>query len=115
MNVSRIRITGIRAQGRHGALPGERYNPQEFVVDLEVLVEVPMDSVRTIADYRDLAATARRIVEKESYELIETLADEIAGQIHQFDPVISVTAVVHKPSAADSVGVDDITAEASRG
>ena len=115
MNVSRIRIAGIKAQGRHGALPGEKYNPQEFVVDLDVTVEVPMDSVRTIADYRELSDIARGIVEEDSFELIETLAAEIADRIHQLDPVIAVTAVVHKPSAAASVGVADITAEVSRG
>ncbi len=43
MHVSRIRIEGVQAQGRHGALPGEKYAPQGFEVDLDVTVEVPMD------------------------------------------------------------------------
>jgi len=34
---SRITVAGIRAEGRHGANPGERDSAQPFVVDLDVV------------------------------------------------------------------------------
>ena len=36
MTTSRIFLSGIRAAGRHGANPGEKDRPQEFVVDLDI-------------------------------------------------------------------------------
>jgi len=107
-----IRLSGIRASGRHGANPGERLEAQGFVVDLEVTVEVREDSLDATSDYAVLADAARQAVERGSFELLESLADAVARAVFQFEPVRQVVAVVHKPGAAQALGLDDVSAGA---
>jgi len=108
-----IRVRGIEAEGRHGASAGERDAPQPFVVDLEVMVESEADELVTTGDYREVVAAARRVVEGEPVTLIETLAGRIARAVTAVPGVRSCRAVVHKPEAADRLGVADVSAEAS--
>ena len=56
--VTRLFLTGITARGRHGANPGEKDEPQDFVLDLDVEVEVTQDELSSTADYRSLIRTA---------------------------------------------------------
>ena len=112
---SRIFVSGIRASGRHGANPGEKDERQEFVVDLDVTVRTGRDVVTETADYRDLAAAARRVVEDTSFDLVEHLADAIARAVLATQQVARVTAVVHKPAAARTVGVDGVAVAVTAG
>jgi dihydroneopterin aldolase len=108
----RILLTGITAAGRHGANPGERDRPQEFVVDLEVLVEPTGDHLGDTVDYRELKDTARRAIEEESHQLLETIAASVVRAVLTDPRVLRVRAVVHKPAAARSLGVADVAVEA---
>ena len=109
----RILLTGIAASGRHGANPGERDAPQAFVVDLDVEVEVDGDELAATADYRALAVVARTAVAGGSFDLLETLAAEVARTVLESAPAARrVRAVVHKPAAARSMGAADVAAEA---
>lgn len=114
---STLRLEGIRASGRHGARPGEKDEPQEFVVDLELEVEVADDVIGATADYRHLTERVRDLVEGGSFDLIESMADRIARELAGFEHVVRATAVVHKPEAASRLGIDRVTAtvEAGRG
>jgi dihydroneopterin aldolase/2-amino-4-hydroxy-6-hydroxymethyldihydropteridine diphosphokinase len=112
MSNCRVGISGISAQGRHGANPGEQDFAQEFTVDLEVTVDVEDDVIEATADYSALADEVRRVVAEESHILLETLADSVARAVFEFQNVVQVVATVHKPGAAQSLGVDDIWAEA---
>jgi dihydroneopterin aldolase len=111
--IVRLFLSGIRAAGRHGANPGEKDHPQEFVVDLDVEVSVPADDIERTADYRRLSAIARRTVEAESFDLLESLADAVARAVCAADHVRAATAVVHKPAAAASIGIDGVAAAAT--
>jgi dihydroneopterin aldolase len=108
-----IALTGIRASGRHGVDEAERMEAQEFVIDLEVVVSVDRDELDGTADYRVLAQTARDVVEGQSFSLLETLADAVAHAAYEQESVEEVTAVVHKPRAARSIGADDVSATAT--
>jgi dihydroneopterin aldolase len=110
---SRILITGITAQGRHGANPGERIQPQDFMVDLDVLLEVGGDSLQDTLDYRMLADLVRNTVSQTSFILLESLAQAIAEAIWDSSAVAEVTATVHKPAAATELGVEDVSAEST--
>lgn len=112
MNRQLVRINGIHAEGRHGANPGEKLEYQPFVVDLEVLVDVGDDSLGETADYGMLAAVAKETVEGTSFDLIETLAGRIAREVFSYQHVVTVLARVHKPRAAELLGVDDVSVEA---
>lgn len=106
-----ISIDGIRAQGRHGANPGEQLHPQDFLVDVEVWVEVEEDSLQGTLDYRTIVDAVRGTVATNSFHLLESLAEAVASELIELDPVLRATAVVHKPEAAGSLGVADVSAE----
>jgi dihydroneopterin aldolase len=110
MTRSQIAISGIVASGRHGVDADERLEPQEFVIDLEVVVSIDGDDLDETADYRALAQAVRDVVETQSFALLETLADAVARAAFEFESVEEVTAVVHKPRAATAVGAGDVSA-----
>ena len=109
-----IRITGIRAEGRHGARAGERDEPQPFVIDLDLEVDASGDDLETTADYRPVTETVRRVVTDESMTLIETMAERIAEEVAAMPGVRRCRALVHKPWAAERLQTTDISAEAER-
>jgi dihydroneopterin aldolase len=106
-----VRVTGIRAEGRHGASAGERDEPQPFVVDVEAEVEAGGDTIEETADYREIARVVRGLIDEESHTLIETLARRTAQAVAGMPRVRMVRVVVHKPAAAERHGVQDISAE----
>jgi dihydroneopterin aldolase len=110
-----LRIEGIRAEGRHGAREGERDASQPFVVDLEVEVEAAGDDLGTTADYREIVAAVRSVIERESHRIIETLAERVAETVSATPNVVTCRARVHKPSAAKRLGIADVWAEATVG
>jgi dihydroneopterin aldolase len=108
----RIRVSGIRASGRHGASPGERDQPQDFLIDLDVLVEPTGDHLADTSDYRRLVDTARRTIETESHQLLETISRSVVEAVRREPGVLGARAVVHKPRAAHRLGVADVAVEA---
>ncbi|MGQ0669089.1 MAG: dihydroneopterin aldolase [Actinomycetota bacterium] len=115
VTTTRLFLTGIRAAGRHGANPGEKDEPQEFVVDLDVEVEVTGDDIHRTADYRRVVSAARDTVSQESFDLLETLAQAVSAAVQGLEGVVHVTAVVHKPAAAASLGIQGVAAAAGAG
>jgi dihydroneopterin aldolase len=113
VTTARLFLSGIRASGRHGARPGEKDEPQDLVIDLDVEVNVGDDDIEGTADYREITETVRSIVEERSFDLIESMAAAIADEILSFDRVVRVTAVVHKPNAAGRLGIDGVAAAAT--
>jgi dihydroneopterin aldolase len=110
---SRLFLTGIRAAGHHGANPGEKDQAQDLVVDLDVEVEVTADAIDATSDYRGLIRTAREVVERERFDLLESIADAVARAVLSQDGVVRVTAIVHKPAAARSNDVAGVAAAAT--
>ena len=111
-----VSIEGIPASGRHGASPGEKLTAQDFVIDLDVWIEAGTDVLDDTVDYRDIVKAARLAVETLSVTLLETLAEEVASTVTAIDRrILKVTATVHKPRAARSMGVGDVSAEATIG
>ena len=110
---SRLFLTGITAQGHHGANPGEKDRAQDFVVDLDVEVEVTGDDIDATSDYRTLIRTAREAVGATSFDLLENVADAVARAVVERPGVVSATAVVHKPAAAMSNEVMGVAAAAT--
>jgi dihydroneopterin aldolase len=63
MATARIMLSGIRASGRHGANPGEQLEAQEYVVDLDLSIEVHGDDLDATTDYGAIADEARGAIE----------------------------------------------------
>ena len=115
MTASRLFLSGIHASGRHGARAGEKDEPQEFVVDLDLFVDAGADSIDSTSDYRRIVDAVREVVEGSSFDLIESMADAVARAVLARPRVTRVTAVVHKPGAAARLGVDGVAAAVSVG
>ena len=115
MITSRLFLTGIACEGRHGVNPGEKDASQPFVVDLDLDVHVDADRVGDTADYRAIAQAARDMVAGTSFDLLESVADAVARAMLAMDHVTRATAVVHKPNAARSLGVEGVAAAATAG
>jgi dihydroneopterin aldolase len=115
MTAARLFLTGIRASGRHGARPGEKDEPQLFVIDLDLEVEVAQDAIEDTADYRGITGAVRGVVQDRSFDLIEIMAQAVAETVLALPNVTKVTALVHKPNAARRLDIDGVTAAATAG
>jgi dihydroneopterin aldolase len=110
MTTARLFLSGITSSGRHGARPGEKDEPQDFVVDLDIEVDVGADEIEATADYRGVSETVRSVIAEGSYDLIEVMAHDVAERVFALEHVTRVTAVVHKPYAARRLEIDGVAA-----
>jgi len=107
---SRVFLSGIEVEGRHGARPGEKDAAQPFVVDLDLKIDVGDDRIDATADYRDVTERVRGIVGEGSFDLIESMAQAVARECLTFDRIVSATVIVHKPDAAMRLGIQGVAA-----
>lgn len=112
---TKLFLTGIECEGHHGANPGEKVEAQPFVVDLDLDVDAFDDDIANTADYRTIVSTARGAVAGTSFDLLETLAAAVATAVLGLPRVIRATAVVHKPNAARSIGIQGVAAAVTLG
>ncbi|MGH2539101.1 MAG: dihydroneopterin aldolase [Actinomycetota bacterium] len=115
MTTARLFLSGIKASGHHGARPGEKDDAQDFVVDLDLEVDVGTDSIDATADYRGVTDAVRAVVSDGSFDLIEAMAGAIAQRVLALDHVARVTAIVHKPYAAERLQIDGVAAAVTAG
>ena len=108
-----IAIRGIRGTGRHGVFAHERRDGQEFVVDVVLDVSTApagaSDSLADTVDYGQVAFAVHALVVGDPVDLIETLAERVAGACLAFSGVARVEVTVHKPQAPVPVPFDDVT------
>jgi 7,8-dihydroneopterin aldolase/epimerase/oxygenase len=97
----RIAIRGIRAFGRHGALPGERDHLQPFDVGVELELDLgaarASDALAETVDYAAVHTRVVRIVVERSYQLLERLGDEILRDLMSDERIASATVTIAKP------------------
>jgi dihydroneopterin aldolase / 2-amino-4-hydroxy-6-hydroxymethyldihydropteridine diphosphokinase len=114
----RILLSGVRARGRHGVLPEERATGQDFVVDLELSLDLGVaaatDRVAATVHYGELAEQVVAAIEGEPVDLIETLAQRIADVALAHDLVDRVVVTVHKPAAPIPVPFGDVAVRIER-
>jgi dihydroneopterin aldolase len=101
--MDKILARGLRFMGCHGVLPGEKTEPQVFIIDLELFLDLRPagreDSLELTVDYSQVYEAVKKIVEQNSFNLIEALADNIASNILDDFPVQSAGVTVYKPQA----------------
>ncbi|MEU4214478.1 dihydroneopterin aldolase [Actinoplanes sp. NPDC026623] len=99
----RIRLSGLRARGHHGVYDFERRDGQDFVVDVELELDLARaaatDDVADTVHYGELAGGLVEVIAGEPVNLIETLADRLATVCLADARVAAATVTVHKPQA----------------
>ena len=111
----RIELRDLRVLGVHGVLAEERERAQPFSVDLDVWLDTgpagATDDLAATVDYAALAALAHDVVAKESFALLEALADAVARSVLGHDDRVNAVAVTVRklrppvPLDLGSVGV----------
>lgn len=113
-----ITLTGLRAFANHGVFEHERRDGQVFIID--VTVHLPLenasgsDDLSKTVHYGELAEQVVAAVETDPVDLIETVAERVAGVALSFEAVHVVTVTVHKPSAPITVPFDDVSVTIKR-
>jgi dihydroneopterin aldolase len=115
----RITLTGLRVHANHGVFDFERSAGQEFVIDVSVAVDLAAaasgdDLARTV-HYGELAEAVVAAVERDPVDLIETVAERVAGVALGWAAVDEVEVTVHKPQAPISVPFTDVSVTIVRG
>lgn len=114
----RVALRGIAGFGHHGVLAYERRDGQQFVVDvscsLDLAPAAQSDDLEQTVDYSELARAVVADIEREPLNLIEALADRIAGTCLRAPRVASVEVTVHKPEAPMPVPVADVAVTVTR-
>jgi dihydroneopterin aldolase/2-amino-4-hydroxy-6-hydroxymethyldihydropteridine diphosphokinase len=114
----RIRLAGVRGRGFHGVFEHERREGQEFVVDVELAVDLApagaSDDLADTVNYGEIGAAVLARIEGEPFDLIERLAEVVATDALRHPEVDRVTVTVHKPQAPVGVPFGDVTVAVTR-
>ena len=113
-----ISITGLRLNGYHGVFDFEKQNGQEFVIDLEVHLDLSRagesDDLTHTLDYSVLVEQVAARVTGAPVDLIEKLADDILGIVWSHPQPTRAVVTVHKPEAPVGHPVSDIAVTLDR-
>ena len=107
----RLAVLGIEAIGHHGVFDFEKRDGQVFKVDLTLGLDTRpaarSDDLQDTVDYGSLVAQVKTAVESDPVDLIESLAQRVAGVCLSGGRVEWVRVTVHKPDAPiDAVFAD---------
>lgn len=96
-----LRITGITAYGFHGVAPEEKVLGQQFLVDVELAMDLGVagrsDDLADTLNYVSVVERVRDLVGGPSLNLIEAVAERIAAGLLTFPMIKSVTVQLSKP------------------
>ncbi|WP_061212839.1 dihydroneopterin aldolase [Syntrophomonas wolfei] len=102
--VDKIMARGLEFKACHGVLAAEKESPQSFLVDLDLFLDIKaaaeQDNLALSVDYDKVFHLVKNIVENQSYNLLETLAEKIAhALLDSFAALQAVEVQVSKPDA----------------
>lgn len=114
----RISLLGVRARGVHGMLADEKRDGQDFVVDVVLHLDLApagsTDDLALTVNYAEVGADVVARIEGPSLDLIEALAEQIAGDALARPGVEAVEVTVHKPFAPVGVPFGDVAVTITR-
>lgn len=114
-----ITLNGLEFFGFHGCLSSEKKHGQLFIVDVNMKICLlnagKSDDLKDTIDYTKVVELVKNIVEGESKNLIESLAETIAREIlNKFAKVERVTVCVHKPHVPLGSVIRDVAVKIMR-
>lgn len=115
----RIALTNMVFRARHGVNEREKVEAQRFEVDVELVLHLAPagvhDDLDRTVDYRGVYDAVRRVVESNSFDLIEALAEAIAGAVLEGRAVVEEVVVrVRKPEVQLGGPLDHASVEITR-
>ena len=101
----RIFIRGLRCRGRQGPTPAEQQQAHDYLVDVELSVDVAdavaRDELAAALNITDVASCVRDEVGRRPRVLLERLTADVArALLERFERVTEVRARVEKPEPA---------------
>ncbi len=114
-----ILIKDLKLFGHHGVYEREKSEGQPFIIDLEIEADTTdasrSDHLKDTVDYGQVVSRVARIVEEESFNLIEALAEKIAVELLREEKIKKVSVTVKKPEAPLSRSVEYVGVRLVRG
>ena len=110
-----IHLSKIECFGKHGIYDNEKDNDQKFLIDIYIKIrDFSEDNIVNTVNYEEVVDLVIKIVEHESFDLIESLSKNIVKQIitrYQKSNVIinEIRATVHKPNTILKSKTEDIS------
>lgn len=113
-----LAVLGVECYGHHGVFEFEKRDGQTFMIDLVLGLDTgaaaASDDLRDTVDYGSLVASVKAAVEKDPVDLIETLAQRIAGVCLLDMRVEWARVTVHKPNAPIDATFSDVALTITR-
>ncbi len=101
--MDKIFLTSLSTEAVIGIFDWERVVRQRIEIDLEMSFDLSAaaasDSIDDTLNYKSVAKRVLAFVEASRFQLVETLAERIAGLVLAEFPVAKVRVTVHKPGA----------------
>jgi len=111
-DLDRVAVLGIAGTGHHGVFDHEKRDGQPFVVDVTLAVDTraaaAADDLARTVNYGEVAAAVLAVIGGPAYDLVETVAQQVADACLAFDGVVAVEVAVHKPEAPVGVPFRDV-------
>ena len=101
LNKDKIRLKQMKFHGNHGFFDFEKENGQDFLIDLELSVDLSRsaktDDLNDTIDYGAVYEIVKKSFYEKNFDLIEALAAHIGAAVVQEFPLMSVMVEVSKP------------------
>ena len=114
-----IRIDGLKVKAYHGVYEDEKEKGQNFYVNAVLYTDTRTagltDELSDSTDYARVCSLIRAVMLKESYDLIETVAENVAMEILLAFPLIKAVDIeVRKPEAPVPMEFDSLSVKIHR-
>ena len=102
-NYDKIFIEGLKFYSVIGINNWEKNTKQPVIIDLSLFIEKikknNRDKIEETVDYKNISYSIKELVEKNNFELIETMGKEIAFLCLRNEKVLEVEVKINKPEA----------------
>ena len=107
--MDQIQIRQLKLSAVIGVYPREREAPQAVIMDLTLHTDLQVagrsDQLADTTDYAALVARVRKAASESHFQLLEALAEHIAGLCLREPRVAAVDVTAAKPGALPGAGV----------
>ena len=117
--MDKIRIKNLEVFANHGVFEEEKKNGQIFIVDLTLLLDTrkagQIDALIDSVDYGEVCHFVDETMKKDSFDLIETVAENLAKELLlKFDKINEVELEIKKPSAPIGLPFEYVSVKINR-